>query len=264
MSLVLDALNKARKEEERQHLATQLHGLPRESSNAWLKWGLAALAIVNLGLFGWIFLGNEPDPVRPIQTQTQTQQETTRPTPAVPVARDQDLVAAPEATPPQRTAQTLPQSTDRRPSTEVPRTSPPSASSPADSRLAGGALTPAPTPRTTPTTTPATTPATIPVPTPAPTPAAPRQPPPAESRWIRLSSLTADERAEFTALSISSHLYSEDDPTLRAIYADGERYGEGEIIAGMRVLAIIETGVVLEQRTRAGTRAVEINVADDL
>ena len=57
MSLVLDALNKARQEEEGQHLAAQLHPAPRPAATGWLKWGLAALAVANLGLLTWITLG---------------------------------------------------------------------------------------------------------------------------------------------------------------------------------------------------------------
>ena len=78
------------------------------------------------------------------------------------------------------------------------------------------------------------------------------------------NSLTEEERTAFTGLAISSHLYSAEDASLRAIYAGGKRYGEGEIVAGLRVMAITETGVVLEQRTDDGTRAIEINVAEDL
>ncbi|MEZ5558836.1 MAG: general secretion pathway protein GspB [Pseudomonadales bacterium] len=64
-------------------------------------------------------------------------------------------------------------------------------------------------------------------------------------RRIALADLPASARTRFPGIAFSSHIYS-DDPSLRAVVANGHRVSEGERIAGLVVGEITEAGVVLE------------------
>lgn len=78
------------------------------------------------------------------------------------------------------------------------------------------------------------------VPSPAPVFAAP-PPPPVR---LPLRELPADVRARFPGLAFSTHVYSEH-ADLRAVVANGQRLTEGDLIQGLRIDAITESGVVL-------------------
>lgn len=61
---------------------------------------------------------------------------------------------------------------------------------------------------------------------------------------LRLAELPTTTRNRFPGLAFSTHVYA-DDPTLRAIVANGERLGEGDEIGGARVEQITEDGVLM-------------------
>jgi general secretion pathway protein B len=67
-------------------------------------------------------------------------------------------------------------------------------------------------------------------------------PPPTKAR---LTELPASVRARFPGLAFSTHIYA-DDPSLRAIVANGERLAEGDEIGNATVAQITEQGVIVE------------------
>ena len=83
-------------------------------------------------------------------------------------------------------------------------------------------------------------PASIPVAAP---PVQSQAQPPAQIS-ARLADLPASVRARFPGLVFSTHIYAED-PSLRAVVANGKRMVEGDEIDGAGVTQITESGVVL-------------------
>lgn len=71
--------------------------------------------------------------------------------------------------------------------------------------------------------------------------APPPIPPPTRAR---LTELPANVRARFPGLAFSTHIYA-DDPSLRAVVANGERLREGDEIGNATVAQITEQGVIV-------------------
>jgi len=94
--------------------------------------------------------------------------------------------------------------------------------------------------------------ASFPITAPAPEPPAepivePRvqaPPPIPPSTKARLTELPANVRARFPGLAFSTHIYA-DDPSLRAVVANGERLREGDKIGNATVARITEQGVIV-------------------
>ncbi|MBX3705174.1 MAG: general secretion pathway protein GspB [Pseudomonadales bacterium] len=84
--------------------------------------------------------------------------------------------------------------------------------------------------------------AAIPEPVPEPAPAQPMR---VIVERLPLGSLPAGVRNRFPGIAFSTHIYAED-PTLRAIVANGERLQEGDRVRDMLIREITEDGVVLE------------------
>lgn len=60
----------------------------------------------------------------------------------------------------------------------------------------------------------------------------------------RLSELSAQSRNRFPRLTISTHIFA-DEADFREVSINGRRYQEGDSVAGLTLLAITETGVLL-------------------
>ena len=75
-----------------------------------------------------------------------------------------------------------------------------------------------------------------------------------------LSELPSADQGRFLALNITSHIYT-DDPSLCAVVIDGQRLGNGDRFAGLKVFKITPTGVIFEEQGDR-PRRVEVNPFD--
>jgi|GEM_PF-1737732 len=236
MSFVLDALRKAQSEEAGQHIAAQIRPMQR-SSNRPLVWGLVALAVVNIGLASWIFLFNTQAPTAtPVGAPSVSTTPSPSPSPSPRNgASDGSPSAASVSQPPQQSV-----------------ASPRSASTPFEE-----------TPVRQATSSSSTTP-TVQAKTEAPTPPPVRRvTQPSKPKVVTFAELPASQQSPFKALSISSHIYT-DDPSLCAVFIGGTKYKQGDTVNGLGIVEITETGVVFAQDQDGRLRHVAVNIIEDL
>lgn len=209
MSLVLEALRKQQAASDpTAAVALALVTEQRRRQRTWIAL-LAMALLLNAAVFAWLFrdrLIGLPEPAAPVAGQAAAPEPTTIVTETPPGATPALPLAADQA----------------------------QAAAPLDASQAGA------TAAGTAAALPGPAAAVPPAPAPAPIP-----PPARVIERIAFENLPAGPRSRFPGIAFSTHIYAED-PSLRAIVANGQRLQEGDRVADLLIREIAENGIVLE------------------
>lgn len=228
MSFVLEALKKQEADRDPDAAVSLAKaGILHQRHRRWVALFVLAM-VANALLVGWLLWGG-PGAPRAGDGTTAVAERPPASTDAAASTRPSPMWDAPAVAAEARPA----------PTTDIPRTE--SAAAVQSGPVAAANAEPAPPPRAEPRPA-QVPPAPVQASQPAPRPAT--QTPRAEIRTYGLDELTPAERKRFPGIAFSTHIYSED-PTLRAVVANGQRRQEGDRIRGLEILQITRDGVVL-------------------